>query len=81
MPILRIHHAVPSFATWKRALDSAPVDRRGGRVRRYLSNEHGRCAEVARGAVATAGPGAAADAGAGAGRESLRRPWSRHWSK
>ena len=35
MPILRIHHAVPSFDTWKAAFDSDPVDRKGGGVRRY----------------------------------------------
>ena len=35
MPILRIEHAVPDFAGWKRAFDSDPADRRGSGVRRY----------------------------------------------
>ena len=35
MPILRIHHSVPTFEAWKRAFDSDPVDRKGGGVRRY----------------------------------------------
>ncbi|TMB46359.1 MAG: hypothetical protein E6J53_05255 [Chloroflexi bacterium] len=35
MPILRIEHAVPDFAGWKRAFDSDPVDRKGSGVRRY----------------------------------------------
>jgi hypothetical protein len=35
MPILRIEHAVPSFAGWKQAFDSDPADRKGSGVRRY----------------------------------------------
>lgn len=35
MPILRIEHAVPDFAMWKRAFDADPADRKGGGVRRY----------------------------------------------
>jgi len=35
MPTLRIEHAVPDFAGWKRAFDSDPADRKGSGVRRY----------------------------------------------
>ena len=35
MVTLRIQHTVPSFDSWKRAFDSDPIDRKGGRVRRY----------------------------------------------
>ena len=35
MPILRIEHAVPDFAGWKRAFGSDPADRKGSGVRRY----------------------------------------------
>jgi hypothetical protein len=35
MPILRIEHAVPTFAGWKQAFDNDPVDRKGSGVRRY----------------------------------------------
>ncbi len=35
MPTLQIEHAVPDFATWKRAFDSDPVGRKQGGVRRY----------------------------------------------
>jgi hypothetical protein len=35
MPILRIEHAVPDFAGWKRAFDSDPANRKGSGVRRY----------------------------------------------
>jgi hypothetical protein len=35
MPTLRIEHAVPDFANWKRAFDSDPADRKGSGVRRY----------------------------------------------
>lgn len=35
MPMLRIQHSVPSFAGWKRAFDSDPMDRKGSGVRRY----------------------------------------------
>jgi hypothetical protein len=35
MVILRIEHRVPSYAEWKQAFDSDPVDRKGSGVRRY----------------------------------------------
>ncbi|MEO7868304.1 MAG: hypothetical protein ABIU54_11755, partial [Candidatus Eisenbacteria bacterium] len=35
MPILRIQHSVPDFASWKRAFDADPMDRKGSGVRRY----------------------------------------------
>jgi hypothetical protein len=35
MIVLQIEHPVPSFAGWKQAFDSDPVDRKGSRVRRY----------------------------------------------
>lgn len=35
MPTLRIEHAVPDFAGWKKAFDSDPADRKGSGVRRY----------------------------------------------
>jgi hypothetical protein len=35
VPILRIEHAVPDFAGWKRAFDSDPANRKGSGVRRY----------------------------------------------
>ena len=35
MPILRIEHAIPTFAGWKQAFDNDPVDRKGSGVRRY----------------------------------------------
>ncbi len=35
VPVLRIEHAVPDFAGWKRAFDSDPADRKGSGVRRY----------------------------------------------
>lgn len=35
MIVLQIEHPVPSFAGWKQAFDSDPVDRKGSGVRRY----------------------------------------------
>jgi hypothetical protein len=35
MHILRIEHAVPDFAAWKRAFDSDPLGRQRSGVRRY----------------------------------------------
>jgi hypothetical protein len=35
VPTLRIEHAVPDFAGWKRAFESDPADRKGSGVRRY----------------------------------------------
>ena len=35
MATLRIQHAVPDYAGWKRAFDSDPVDRKGSGVTRY----------------------------------------------
>jgi hypothetical protein len=35
MVVLRIEHAVPDFAGWKRAFDGDPVGRRRSGVRRY----------------------------------------------
>lgn len=35
MYILRIEHAVPDFASWKKAFDSDPVGRNKSGVRRY----------------------------------------------
>lgn len=35
MVILRIEHATPDFAAWKRAFDSDPVGRMQGGVKRY----------------------------------------------
>ncbi len=35
MPILRIQHAVPDFAAWRRAFDNDPVGRTAGGVVRH----------------------------------------------
>jgi hypothetical protein len=35
MYILRIEHAVPDFAAWKKAFDSGPLGRKRSGVRRY----------------------------------------------